>query len=280
MSEDVKAPAVASTEASPVTPAAVETPKETSQEDGSRWAHLVRKEKAQRAEATRLQALKADLEKQRATPAQPDWKERIKSDPLGMFAEAGLSQDDLVQLAMNAKPEDMSIRQLKAEIAALKAETSGIRTSAEEMQKQSYDSAIKQISREVTLLVDSDESFETIKAMGQQDDVVKLIESTYKDEGTLLSTEEAAKQVEERLVEQALTLAKLKKIQARLAPPPPPAPVVPETKQSFSREKNPITVTPSTLSHKLDTSSAGKPMTSKERRDRAIKAFYGQLKSE
>lgn len=250
------------------------TPSTPPQVDNERWAQLARKEKALRALERDLKTREAQT-KAPAPQAGPDWKERIKSDFYGTIAEAGVGQEELVNYAINAKPEDLQMRQLRAELAALKAGQTEVNTRLEQSQKQAYDQAIKQISQSVNTLVDRDETFETIKAMGRQDAVVELIEQTYKDEGTLMTVEDAAKQVEDYLTEQAVSLMKLKKIQSKLTPPKvetTPLPVA-EQKQVPNQKQHTV----STLTHSI-TSPSSKSATSRERRERAIAAFKGQLK--
>ena len=78
------------------------------------------------------------------------------------------------------------------------------------------------IEADVNLLVDSDPEFETIKATNSSQEVVRLIERVFNEEGTILSVEEAAKTVENALLEQTIKqmqrLNQVKKIQSKLAP--------------------------------------------------------------
>ncbi len=74
-------------------------------------------------------------------------------------------------------------------------------------------------------MVNSDPQFETIKATESVQDVVELIESTFHEgldddhpKGTVLTVEEAAQIVEDYLADEAEKLARLSKIQKRLAP--------------------------------------------------------------
>jgi hypothetical protein len=93
---------------------------------------------------------------------------------------------------------------------------------------------------------------------------VELIERTFKQYGVLLSVEDAAKQVEDYLVEEAFKLTKLKKIQQRLAPAQKPV------EAKLEPQKQPQTL--KTLTNAV--SSSGRVSV----RERAIAAFKGQLK--
>ena len=81
-----------------------------------------------------------------------------------------------------------------------------------ESQTSSYNAALKQIERDTQSLVSTDpETYEMIKSTGSVKDVVELIEATYKEEGRLMTVEEAAQEVEEYLADEAWKLAQTKK---------------------------------------------------------------------
>ena len=139
-----------------------------------------------------------------------------------------------------------------------------IQTKSENQQTDAYKQAITQIRSDTKKLVTASEEFEAIANTNSVDDVVELIERTFKQDGTLLTVEEAAKQVEDYLVEEAFKLTKLKKIQQRLATAQKPAePKLEPTKQPQTMK---------TLTNAV--SSPGKLSV----RERAIAAFKGELK--
>lgn len=189
-------------------------------ETDRRFAELARKEKAIRHQARQLQdQRKAWEESQRPKPPPPpsmdDFKSKLLEDPTSL----GLSYDQLAQLVLNqGNPQDTAYRQLQREVMALKAEQESSRKAAIEAQDANYKQALKQVERDVRKAVDSNKDFETIKASGQIDAVVGLIEQTFKEDGVLLGVEEAARVVEEELLEHAVSLAKLEKVRAKLTP--------------------------------------------------------------
>lgn len=249
-------------------PTTTSAPEAQPKADVERWAQLARKEKALRAETKKIQAMKAEIDQQRAKPAEPvDWKSQFLKDPYSV----GVTPEELQQItlnSMNQSPEAVMIRQLQAKIEALEAGQSTVLKKTEEAQTSAYNNAIKQLNREVGLLVDGDEIYETIKATGSQEAVVALIESTYKEDGILLTAEEAAKQVEDYLLEEAVTLSNLKKVKARLAPEA--ASLETTQKQSLTQKPQPKTLT-------NDMTSQSKPLSQKDRRARAIAAFQNKL---
>lgn len=232
-----------------------------------KFAALARKEKAIRERTRALEAERAQLKSQmEEVESFRGWKTKIKADPLSALTEAGISYDDLTNALLNqGKPEDLQFKKLQAEIESLKNAQERQQSDAKKAQDEQYQRAKKQISTEVSLLVDGDEAFETIKSMQAQDSVVELIETTFKEDGVLMSVEDAAKEVEEYLMEQALTMARLKKVQSKLAPTP-PAEV--EQKQPHTQQKQQL----NTLSNRIPVSTGKGPSA----RERAIAAFQGK----
>ena len=238
-------------------------------QSAERFAQLARKEKALRAQARQLQEQQKAWQEQQAK-SQSSWKDQVKNDPLSVLAEAGLTHDQIAEMLLNSRPDDMEMRRVKAELQALKNAQQEQFSKIQDAQKAAYEQAVKQVSREVNMLVDGNEAYETIKATKSQAAVVELIKQTYDEDGVLLSAEEAADMVEEYLTDEALTLAKLKKVQSKLAPP--------EAAQSgdeVQQNQKPLIQT-KTLTNTVTTAS--KPMTKADRRARAIAAFKGELK--
>ena len=271
MSNEVKAPVApeAIEQTQEQTPAVEQQKAQAPDPSAERFAQLARKEKALRAQARQLQEQQKAWQEQQSK-TQNSWKDQIKNDPLSVLAEAGLTHDQIAEMLLNSRPDDMELRRIKAELKAIKDSQQDQFTKIQEQQKAAYEQAVKQVSREVNQLVNSNEAFETIRATNSQEAVVELIKQTYDEDGVLLSAEEAAEMVEEYLTDEALTLAKLKKVQSKLAPP--------EAAQSGNEvqtSQKPLIQT-KTLTNTVTTSS--KPMTKADRRARAIAAFKGELK--
>lgn len=255
-----------------VEPVATEVKKPDEDPNATRYALLARKEKALRAQQRTNQEREAALvarEKaleQRSSP-QPDWKERLLQDPLGVLQEAGLSYDQLTERIINTSPADQKLSVLEKEIRGIKETQTKAQTLFEEQQQKAYEQAVNQIRNDVKIIVSSDPAFETIKAMAAEESVVELIEAHFKENGTVLSNEEAAQQVEDYLVEEALKVASLSKIKSKLNP-------VVETP---SLETKPEVKAPTKTLTSASAQSMSKPMTTKDRRARAIAAFQGKL---
>lgn len=242
------------------------------------YAALARKEKAIRSQVQELRQREAQFKAREEAIAAKEAENaktlelvsRMEKDPLGVLAERGIGYDKLTQLALNPPSEqDQAVSALKAEIAALRSEMGNSKTAYEEQQTSQYKQAVNQIRMDTRNLVATNPDFETIQGTNSVDDVVELIESTFKKDGILLSVEEAAKEVEDYLVEEAMKLTKIKKLQKRFAPTPPAPAKTLEAAKAQQDSKQP--------QMKTLTNSVGvqRPLSAKER---AILAFKGELK--
>lgn len=202
----------------------------------SQYAVLARKEKALRAKAQQQDAAyrakeasllaKEEALKARESEYKSNYiqKDKFTQDPWSTLSELGVTYDQLTQSALNQSQQDpatkAAIDSLKAELRAQQAAQDEARKGYETQQKQAYEQAVSQIRNDAKNLVNTDPEFETIKATNSINDVVELIEETFKKDKILLSVEDAAREVENYLVEEAMKIARIKKIQQRLAPKP------------------------------------------------------------
>jgi hypothetical protein len=188
------------------------------------FAALARKERQFRRTQQEFEAAKAAWTKQ-----QGDYipKSSLQTDPLKALADAGISYDRLVELQLGQPAEDPTAL-LKQEIDELKAQLAGTKTewkTAEEQRDlQARAQAVNAIKQDVELLVSADPVYETIKATNSEQEVVDLITTVFDKEGKMLSIEEAAKLVEDELVErtaeQIRRYSALNKIKSKLEPAP------------------------------------------------------------
>lgn len=236
-----------------------------------KFAALARKEKALRAQAQAIKAREEAFKASEATYSQKYVdKEKLKSNPMEVLSELGLSYDDLTNLVLNSNStQSPEISELKKELQALKDEQLQIKTGAQKSQEAAYEQALTQIRNEAKLLVDSNEAYETIKETNNYEAVVELIKETFDSEGTLLTVEDAATQVEEYLMENALKMAQLRKIKAKLNPPAKPE----EEKQQAPQKQQPQM---KTLTSAVSAQTT-RGHSEKERIARAMLAFQGKL---
>lgn len=232
-----------------------------------KYAQYARKEKALRSKIeeirAREEAVKAkEAEFESSYVPKATLAERFKKDALGLANEFGVSYDEIAAQALTQP--DPAIQKLLQKIEQLEAKTNQNLSRQDDQQKRAYDQAVNQIRTDAKLLIDSDAAYETIQSTGNVEAVVELIKETYEKEGTLLSVEDAAKEVENYLLEEALRLAQLRKVQERMKPQAP----VEEVKLPAAEKLPMKTLTNAQM-------ATSKPMSRKER---AILAFKGELK--
>lgn len=271
---------------------AVETPEapaEPATEDTTlspHYAALARKERALRA---KVAAQHADIKAKEASIAEREKaiaakeaeystdyirKSKFKEDPWSVMADEGVTYDELTQRALTQQSQDPAVKaalaRMEAQVNALKEEQANSRKLYQESQAQSYQQALNQITLEAKDLVKNDPAFEAIRETGSVKDVVQLIEKTFEQEGRLMTVEEAAREVEEYLVDETLKLTRLQKIQQRLKQNAAKAASTTTNQQPQSETKQPQL--------KTLTNAAG---TTRQlsARERAMLAFKGELKS-
>lgn len=274
-----------SSEAIEVPQEAKPAPTEAELAASRQYAQLARQEKALRQKAQHqekaleareaaVRAKEAELSAKGNTPPAGYYsKDQIKQNILSVMAETGVSYDEVVQQLIS-QPQidprmDAQLSALRAEIKSLKDAQDTSVKSQQEQQQQAYDSAVQQIRNDVSNLVKSDEAYETIRTARAQKDVVELITETYKKDGILLTVEEAAQEVENYLVDEALKFTRLEKIQKRLkaATPAPSKPI----QQTQANQKQ-----PQPMKTLTNATSSSRQLSAKER---AVLAFKGELKS-
>lgn len=246
-------------------------------------AALIRREKALRMQAhkqeTALKAREAALaakeaelaakEKEYATGYIP--KSKLKANTLQVLAEEEISYDTLTQQALeqqNVNPQvQANINKLLSKISDLESKVEQQAKATENQQQESYQAAIKQITRDATRLVSTDPAYETIKATKNVPEVVKLIEAHFQETGETLTVEEAAAEVEQELLERFEKYAKIPKVQQRLQPKK-QEPTAPE--QTLAPQKQ-----PQPMKTLTNAAASTRQLSAKER---ALLAFEGKLK--
>lgn len=238
------------------------------------FAALARKEKQMQKDR---EAFKAEREAHEAEKANFIPKAKLRENLLSVLQEEGFTPDQLAQMILSGPgPQDTALAQLKAEIAELRAGHQKTLTTFEESQKKQYDTAVAQIRTDVTRLVETNADYETIKEMGAAEDVVKLIEDTFNTEGKLLSVEEASKQVEDQLVEEAMKMAGLSKVRAKFQSPLLEAQQLQAQNKQPQPEAKPAAAPQMRTLTNAQVPTAPRPMS---RRERAIAAFQRNSES-
>lgn len=269
--------------------AEVETQEET-EPISKQLAILARKEKALRArEAQMKQELKAKEEALKAKEAeilqrnqsldQSKYisKDRLKQDTLTALAELGISYEDITNQQINVGQENPQtkaiINELREELKQLRANQDEAKQHQQTAQQKAYEDAVNQIRRDTKALVAKQASeYETIKATNSYEDVVELIKQTYDRDKVLLTVEEAAQEVENYLIEEAMKLSRIDKIKKRLQPASTAKAAVEQKTQTSDQQTTKAQSQPmKTLTNSMG--SSGKLSA----RERALLAFEGKL---
>jgi hypothetical protein len=252
------------------------------------FAQLARQEKAMRAklhaerqaiEAERkaFEAQKAELESKTVDYSKGYYsRDQLKQNALLALAEAGVSIDDLTQQALNVPKQmdprvEATINDLRAQIDELKSQNEKASKSQVEREQAQYQAALQQIKTDIKAMVSQDDTFEMIKLTNSHDDVVDLIERNYKENGVVMSNEDAAQAIEDYLVDGVAKLARAKKVQSRLKPV---APVAARAQQQALQKTQ---ANEQTQQPKMKTLTNAVGSTRQlSARDRAILAFKGE----
>lgn len=183
---------------------------------------------------------------------------RIKSEPLSVLQEYGVTYDQLTEAIISGQSgANPDIIALQSKIKALEE---GLDKKLSDKDAATEQAVLAEMRREAEQLAKEGDAFEMVRETNSLNDVMDLIMKTYKTTGEVLDVEEALGLVEEDLVNESLKIANIKKVQSKLVPPEPVAPPYPQSAQKTFR----------TLTNR-DGSSI--PLSRKER---AMKAFYGQ----
>jgi len=211
-----------------------ESKAETPNKASAEWAKLARQERqlrsrAQEQEARFKQREAAITAREAEAQAKSEINQKgyvsiesLRADPLGKLQEAGIPYDQIADQLINPSKIDprlqLTIDSLKAEIADLKKGSTEANERMTQQQQAQYNAAVKQIDQDIKSLVSSDPNFETIRSTRSEKDVRELITATFEKDGVLMTVEDAANEVENYLVDEAMKLTRIEKIKRRLQP--------------------------------------------------------------
>jgi hypothetical protein len=221
------------------------------------FAALARQRRALQVKEREIADRERALSSQPTSVGTEELVSRLKSNPLSVLQENGITYDQLTEAILSDQTtHNPDIQALKAEIKALKE---GVDKNLADRDTQAEQQVLAEIRRETERLASDGDTYEMVRATRSYPEVVNLIHRTFKETGEILDTSEAMRLVEEDLLTETLKVATLGKVKSRLTPPAPPQPQ-PAPKQFR------------TLTNR-DTAS---PIS--DRRSRAIAAALGNLK--
>lgn len=153
---------------------------------------------AEKAEIAELKALKTKLEAKDFSGIE----DLVKYDDYTKY---------LIEKESNLSPEQQALK-------ALASEVDGLKKSQKEDVEKRFESAVQDRRKAVTALVETDEAYSSIKELKMQEAVVQHILDTWEHDSIDLSPEEAAREVEQELIDRAGKWSALSKLKAKVEP--------------------------------------------------------------
>lgn len=245
-------------------------PTESKEQLSPRFAALARQQKELRRQQQELKAEKERLTSERSkydTDYIP--KSKIKENALAVLLENGVTYDELTKLVLEQPSADsQAVNKISEKIAKLESSLSDREKREADNAQKTYEQALKNLTNETKILVTGNPEYELVEKEEAHDAVVELIRLTFEEDGEMLTVEEASKQTEAFLLDRLSKVTTYNKIKSKLTPPP----VEAETKPDPLKQAQPI----KTLTN-AQTTVTSKPLSARDRRERAIAAFRGQL---
>lgn len=199
----------------------------------------------------------AEREKALNGPSRADLESRLKSAPLSVLQELGVTYDQLTKEILgqqsNNNPE---VEKLKAEIAELKT---GVEKKFSDGEVAQETHAINYVADKLDAIVGLGDDFDLLKAAEGEEEVIRRVYTHWKRTGKELDVATVAKEYQEELAEEAAKYARIKSVQSRLLPAEP-------------AQSAPIQQGIRTLTNK----DSARPAM--DRKQRAMLAMTGQLK--
>lgn len=188
---------------------------------------FARKEQAFRQREQALKEREKTLESKLADAEKfSQLKTKIGTKDFSEIEALGLNYDEYSQYLVNKlngeDPQTQAYKKLESEIQELKKNT-------EEKATREYEETVSEYRKEITALVASDPNFSSVKELKREDAVLQLILDSWEEDGTEISIQQAATDIEEYLVAEAEKMASLTKVKSKFGelaakrlPPPKP----------------------------------------------------------
>lgn len=167
---------------------------------------LQREIQAQREKEAQFEATKADY------VPRSSFKAKLQENAMEALNELGVNYEELTNLLLNQQQSADPVKKLEAEIQNLK-------TAQEQSVSKQYEATVNQYKSEIQSLIEKNPEFITVKEEKAQEVVLQHILDTFEKDGKILSVEDASKDIEDFLVEEAEGKLKLTKLKAKLSPP-------------------------------------------------------------
>lgn len=226
-------------------------------------AAFARQKRALQVKERELAEREAKLNSQSGSSTSDELIAKLKANPLSVLQENGVTYDQLTE-AILSNPINPEIGQLKDELKALKEELTQQFTTRD---KQAEDQVSHEWTLEANRMAADGDTYQFIREAEMIPDVIEGIKAHWRATGELNDLVDTMNKLEERLVENALKAAQIKKVQARLTPS------LPEDPQEMPRTPGANVKQMRTLTSRDNARPIGS-----DRRSRAMAAFHGQFK--
>jgi hypothetical protein len=192
---------------------------------------LARKEQAVRRQEQALKQREADLADKLAKAEQfAKLQERLKSKDYSAAEELGMSYEEYSNYLLNKgtpDPKEERTSKIEQQLAELRKRQEDIETKEYQVNQNLW-------KQEISRIVAASEDFSTIKELGAEDVVLQHINDSFEEDGVELTAEQAAKEIEEALLERAKKFASVSKVKGGVQSPEPrtlgaPKPSSPKT---------------------------------------------------
>lgn len=180
---------------------------------------IARREQAQRQREQAIKQREQELADKLAKAEQFEkLQAKIAAKDYSAAEDLGLKYEEytnhLVSKQAEKNPEAEKLSRVERELAEL-------RKAQEESTIREYEANQSLWKSEIARVVASSDEFSSIKELGAEDLVLQHINDSFEEDNVELTAEQAAKEIEEALVERAAKLAKLSKIQKTFEQPKP-----------------------------------------------------------
>jgi hypothetical protein len=194
----------------------VETPATREVTLSPQMTALARKESKVRQQELAIKAERAAIDAEKAEIASlKQAKTKLAAKDYSILAELGVDYNDYSNyLIAQLNEQDPA----QAAIKALEQKVNSFEEGQKAQVSKQYEATINQYKRDIKNAVESNPEFDSIKAQGAEEHVLQHILDTFNEDGEILTVEQAAKEVEAAILEEAEEYLKLSKIQSKLKP--------------------------------------------------------------
>lgn len=158
----------------------------------------------------------AEREKALSGPTRAELESRIKTQPLSVLQELGVTYDQLTQEILSAQDgTNPKIHELEAKLQAIEE---SVDKKLSEKDSNAERAVLTDMARNITRLSSEGDDFEMIRATNSQEEVLGRIYDHWLKTGEVFDEAEMMAKVEAELVEEAFNYAKMNKVQKKLTP--------------------------------------------------------------